>query len=208
MIGKLKGKIEEKFEDHCYVDVGGVCYVVYCASKTLQNLKPHDYIELFIHTMVKDELPILYGFNQYNEKELFTFLVLVQGVGGRMALSLLDSLGCHGIAVAIQQGNSKALQQVNGIGNKIAMRIVNELKSNKKLFNFIGNDSKNLTTGISPNTDDDTKLLEDGVSALTNLGFKKSKVVQVINNTMQENPGNISLENLIKLCITKLSRKK
>jgi len=69
MIGKLKGKIENIFEDHCFIDVGGVCYVVHCANNYLKSLNLGKEVSLFIHTMTKDEMPILYGFEEFIERE-------------------------------------------------------------------------------------------------------------------------------------------
>ena len=199
MIGKLKGKIENIFEDHCLVDVSGVCYIVYCSAHCLQNISLGDDVSLFIHTMIKDEMPLLYGFVKFSEKELFVLLTSVQGVGGRMAINLISEIDHMNLIRAIQQENAKVLQQVSGVGPKIALRVVNELKSNKKFF-------AKYASEVTADANDDNayQIRQDAISALVNLGFKKADVTVAVENLLKDNVAD--LEFIIRSCISKLSR--
>ncbi len=226
MIGKLKGNIENIFEDHCLIDVKGVCYMVYCTTSILHQLVIGSNTSLFIHTMIKDDLQLLYGFAHCYEKTLFMFLTLVQGVGGKMALALIDELGCIGIIEAIQQENRQILQRVSGIGNKIAVRIINELRNNKAFLHYHmsniallresdthANSATSISTiGTFGIQYDNT--INDATSALMNLGFKKSDITQIINDITQSQCVDkscdkkiLTLEELIRISMTKLFKR-
>ena len=192
MIGKLKGKIENIFDDHILLDVTGICYIVFITIKSLREITVYEDIELYIHTMQKDEMPVLYGFREYQEKELFILLTSVQGVGGRMGMSLIGEIDHSMLVTAIQQTNPKILQQVSGIGSKIAIRIINELQSNKKFPYITINDSS-------------YQLKSDAISALVNLGFKKVDVMPVVESYLKNNI-TAELESIIISCINSLKK--
>jgi Holliday junction DNA helicase RuvA len=194
MIGKIKGKVDNIFDDHLLIDVGGICYIVFSSTKLLKSLNEGSKIELFIHSMQKDEITILYGFRDYKEKELFMLLTSIQGVGGKMGLSIISEVDGETLISAIQQENPKILQQVPGIGSKIALRIINELKTNKKFFTSYALSKSNVGS-----------IKEDVISALTNLGFKRSHVVAVVDSYMKDNLS-VDLETAIRSCITKLNK--
>jgi Holliday junction DNA helicase RuvA len=195
MIGKLNGIVENIFDDHLLIDVNGVCYIVFCTAKLLQNLSLAEKISIFIHTMQKDEMPTLYGFREYQEKELFLLLTSVQGVGGRMGIALIGEIDPLMLISAIQQENPKILQQVSGIGAKIAVRIINELKSNKRFF----------TTGYAYLSDSNYHLKQDAISALVNLGFKKSDVIAAVEYYIKYNTA-LDLELIIRNSIAQLNK--
>jgi Holliday junction DNA helicase RuvA len=194
MIGKLKGKVENIFDDHLLLDICGVCYIVFSTVKLLKEISIGEDISLFIHTMQKDEMPVLYGFQDYQEKELFVLLTSVQGVGGRMGIALIGEIEHSMLVVAIQQENPKILQQVSGIGAKIAIRIINELKSNKKFF-----------SGYVNISDDSYQLKQDAVSALVNLGFRKADVLSIVDTYMKNNKIT-DIELIIRDCISRLNK--
>ncbi len=194
MIGKLKGKVNDIADDHLLIDVSGVCYIVFCTAKLLRTVEPTDEIELFIHSMKKDEMTILYGFSDYKEKELFVLLTSIQGVGGKVGLSIIGEIDGGMLVAAIQQQNPKVLEQVPGIGSKIALRIINELKTNKKFFTHYALAKDNIGY-----------VKEDAISALVNLGFKRSNVVSIVESYMKDNLSQ-DLEVIIKSCIGKLNK--
>lgn len=195
MIGKLKGTVEYIFDDNLFICVQNVCYIVYCSTKLLQNIQIENEITLFLHTMVRDDIQVLFGFAEYSEKELFVLLTSVQGVGGRMAMNLLSEIDYTDIVQAIQQENPKILQQVSGIGAKIALRIINELKSNKKFFTNYANSHK---------SDLNTQIKQDAISALLNLGFRRAEVISIVENHMKNFKYEKDLESILKFCISKL----
>ena len=192
MIGKLKGKVENIFDDHFLLDVSGVCYIVFSTAKLLREISIGNDISVFISTMQKDEMPVLYGFREYQEKELFMLLTSVQGVGGRMGIAIIGEIDHSMLFSAIQQENPKILQQVSGIGAKIAIRIINELKSNKKFFSgYVADGHYNLK--------------QDAMSALINLGFKKGDVMSAVESYLKNNT-TADLESTIRNCISMLNK--
>ncbi|HMM65196.1 MAG TPA: Holliday junction branch migration protein RuvA, partial [Mesorhizobium sp.] len=131
MIGKLKGTLEEIDEDHCLVDVHGVCYVAYCPARTLAALPaPGEAVVLFIETYVREDMIRLYGFQSALEREWFRLLINnVQGVGAKVALAVLSTLSPAELANAIALRDIATVSRAPGVGKKVAERIVTELKS-------------------------------------------------------------------------------
>ncbi|HEV7228881.1 Holliday junction branch migration protein RuvA [Brevundimonas sp.] len=130
MIGRLRGILAEVEADHCVVDCGGVGYVVACGSRTLQRLPaPGDEATLHVETSWSAENgPRLYGFLDRAERRAFTTLTGIQGVGPKAALSVLDVLPPGDLAAAVAREDKAAVARANGVGPKLALRIVTELK--------------------------------------------------------------------------------
>jgi holliday junction DNA helicase RuvA len=128
MIGKLTGSIDSIGADHVIVDVGGVGYHVSCSSATLSRLSVGMTVSLAIETKVSDEAIRLYGFLAVEEREWFRLLQTVQGVGARVALSVLATLKTGELHRAILLGDKAAVGRAQGVGPKLATRIVTELK--------------------------------------------------------------------------------
>jgi len=195
MIGKLKGVIEDIYDDHLLIDVNGIYYIVFCTTKLLHSSSPCDKISIFIHSMEKDNILTLYGFLDYQQKEIFILLTSVQGVGARMGIAIIGEMDHLALLTAIKEENPKILQQVSGIGTKIATRIINELKSNKKLFiNYIST------------SENQHNVKHDAMSALVNLGFKRADVIITIEYYLKHNT-DTELESIIRNCITQLNKR-
>jgi holliday junction DNA helicase RuvA len=128
MIGKLRGRVDAIGESHLIVDVGGVGYEVQASARTLRNLKPGDEATLTIDTHVREDAIKLFGFTSEVERTWFRVLQTIQGVGAKVALSVLGTLAPNELAHAIALGNWQAVEQTNGVGKKLAQRIVTELK--------------------------------------------------------------------------------
>ncbi len=130
MIGRLRGILAEVEADHCVVDCGGVGYVVACGSRTLQRLPaPGDEATLHVeHVWNAESGPRLYGFLDRSERRAFTTLTGIQGVGPKAALSVLDVLPPGDLAAAVAREDKAAVARANGVGPKLALRIVTELK--------------------------------------------------------------------------------
>lgn len=198
MIGKLKGRVEYIFEDHCFLDISGVYYKVHCTASCIFKISLGDDVAFFIHTMLKDEIPVLYGFVEFAERELFILLTSVQGVGAKMAMKIISDVDHVYLIKAIQHENPVVLQQVSGVGHKIAVRIINELRANKKFFaRYIGG------VNITGNSDTN-QLKQDAISALVNLGFRKVEVTSAVDELIKDDVSD--LESIIRDCISKLSR--
>jgi Holliday junction DNA helicase RuvA len=198
MIGKLKGRVEYIFEDHCFLEISGVYYTVYCTASCIFKTSLGDDISFFIHTMLKDQIPVLYGFVEFAERELFVLLTSIQGVGPKMAMKLISEVDHVYLIRAIQQENPVPLHQVSGVGPKIAVRIISELRSNKKFF-------AKYVSGVTTAKKDDTyQLKQDAISALINMGFRRVDVTNAVDQLIKDDVSD--LESIIRDCISKLSR--
>ncbi len=193
MIGKLKGKIDACFNDYVIIDVSGVGYLVYCSSKTLNNLVVNEFCQLFIETHVREDHINLYGFLSLEEKAFFNLLQSVNGIGTRMALAILSNLSPEQIQSAIAKRNKEAFKAVSGVGLKLAERIIIELKD-KALTNF----TNNLT--MDNNDTDLAKISSDATLVLTSLGIGKTEAQNLVQGIIAEN-SNLSINELIKLAL-------
>ena len=206
MIGKLSGITEFITEDTCIINVSGVGYVVFISQKTSNLLKsqnhnsPQQLTNLLISTIVKDATIELYGFLSFDEKSWFLELNKVQGVGAKMAQKILSALEINEIAQALITADTKLFTTISGVGNKLATRITNELKDSPYKLNYIiENQNKNFITA-NQNT-------SDAISALENLGYRKTDCLNIINNLIKNQP-KITLEQLITNSLRELSKKK
>jgi Holliday junction DNA helicase RuvA subunit len=130
MIGKLKGTVDSYGEDFIILDVHGVGYVVHCSARTLQALPaPGEAATLAIETYVREDQIRLFGFLSDAEREWFRLLQTVQGVGARVALSVLGTLRPAELASAIAIGDKAAIKRAPGVGTKVAERLVVELRT-------------------------------------------------------------------------------
>lgn len=206
MIGKLKGKIDSIFDDKLILDVNGVGYNVYASSKTLNSLqeKKGQDIVLLIETVVREDHIHLYGFAAEVEKTWFNELCKVSGVGSKVGLKILGTLSINDIVLALNSGDKVLFSKVPGIGPKLALRIVSELKDSPKKISgeFIVSGNKNDKT----TTDNNSKILADALSALENLGYKRTEIYPIVNGQMSQKP-DITLETLITNSLRLISKK-
>ena len=130
MIGRLRGTLVETGEHDCLIDCAGVGYVAACGARTLQRLPaPGDETILHVETQWSQENgPRLYGFLTRDERRAFTTLLAIQGVGPKAALAVLDVLPPGDLAAAVAREDKAAVARANGVGPKLALRIVTELK--------------------------------------------------------------------------------
>lgn len=214
MISKLKGLIDCISDTAVILDVQGVGYQVFCSQKTLQALRhKEDKAEtLYIETVVREDLINLYGFQSAFEQDIFRLLLKVQGVGMRVALGILSCLTPVEVLQAIQAQNKTAFAKADGVGPKLAQRIVNELKD--KTVQWAGlMSSLDNTSEISRNTgrtstlssSEDSCTKADALSALMNLGYRASDVEDILNKTLADSP-NTSLEDLIRVGLNQVSK--
>jgi len=201
MIGRLKGIIDIIESDYCILDVNGVGYIVYVSGKTIQNLpQKGESASLFIETHVREDHIHLYGFMDKEEQEWFNVLTTVKGVGTRMSLAILTILSPIELVNAFATQDKEAFLRVSGVGPKLAIRLITELKDkvvNKSI------DIDNVVNIESANNNLN-KNINDAVSALTNLGYNKSQSSDVISKIQKENP-EISIEDMIRMGLRELS---
>ncbi|MGH2740095.1 MAG: Holliday junction branch migration protein RuvA [Actinomycetota bacterium] len=129
MIGFVEGTLAERFADRVVVASGGIGYEVMCSATTLEVLpSPGKKARLLTHLQVRDDALVLYGFATPTERELFTLLLGVSGVGPKVALAVLSGLAPDALRRAILSGDADAITVVPGVGKKVAARVVLDLK--------------------------------------------------------------------------------
>ncbi|AGA64337.1 Holliday junction DNA helicase RuvA [Liberibacter crescens BT-1] len=203
MIGKLKGNIEEICEDYLLLDVQGVCYTVYCSARTLKAIgKAGDSCVLFIETHVRQDQIRLFGFFSTLDRDLFILLQSVQGIGVRIALAILSTLTSVELINAIVLQDKTIIVRSPGIGEKVAGRIVSELK--EKVSHLIRKTDTCLT--FKQNVDQDNALLSDVISALANLGYTRDQATIAVSSVFRSLDGVVDDSQLIRLALKELSR--
>lgn len=207
MIGKLKGKVDSISEDKLILDVNGVGYNVYASSKVLASLKAGIEISLIIETVVREDYIHLYGFAREIEKIWFNELGKVKGVGNKVGLKILGSLSIDEIIMAINSADKAAFSRVPGIGPKLALRIVSELKGSiNKVGSLTVNDFDSEIKSERKAGSTNASLLNDALSALETLGYRRSDVYNIVSKKLNNN-SEITLETLITESLREISKK-
>jgi len=205
MIGKLKGVIDSYGEDFVIVDVGGVGYEVHCSARTLQALPAQgDAVTLAIETYVREDLIRLFGFHSDVEREWFRLLQTVQGVGARVALSVLGTLKPADLATAVATRDKAMIARSPGVGPKVAERIVNELKDRAPAYSNVDSAVIRLAGAL-----DDRRApqpVADAVSALVNLGYAQPQAAAAIAAASRAAGEGTDAASLIRLGLKELSR--
>jgi Holliday junction DNA helicase RuvA len=196
MIASLRGKPLFQGINRVTIDVRGVGYDVAVPLSTLSALPEDGEVFLHIHTVLKENALELYGFIDHDEKALFEMLLGVTGVGPRLALVILSGISPGGFAQATLTGDFHKFTRIPGIGQKLAERIVLELKD-KIHKTGVGS----MSAAVPPSA---AVLEEDLVSSLLNLGYKDSIARETARNALQESTPGASLQEALKLSLKKL----
>jgi len=179
MIGKLKGVIDSYGEDYVILDVGGVGYQVHCSARTLQALPAAgDAATLSIETHVREDQIKLFGFMSDTEREWFRLLQTVQGVGAKVALSVLGTLRPTELGTAIAMRDKATVARTPGVGAKVAERIVTELKDKAPALADIDPHVVHLAGSLDEKRA--PRPVADAVSALVNLGYGQPQAAAAI----------------------------
>lgn len=213
MIAKLKGFVDSVSEDCCILDVNGVGYLVYASSRTLSKLNPGQ--EATLHTImtVREDDISLFGFIDLWEKEWFGTLTKVQGVGSKVCLSILSALAPSQLSAAISAQDKTSFCRANGVGPKLAARIVTELKDKVVSIPVLSNstdvldDKENAEkVNVAPQQNVDWQKSEDVISALVNLGYQRIEAYHAATKVISENE-NADISTLIRLALKEFARK-
>jgi holliday junction DNA helicase RuvA len=179
MIGKLKGIVDSYGADYVILDVGGVGYQVHCPARTLQALPaPGEAVTLSIETHVREDQIKLFGFLTDMDREWFRLLQTVQGVGAKVALSVLSTLKTTDLATAVAMRDKAAVARAPGVGPKVAERIVTELKDKAPEFAALDPAVIKLSGALEERRA--PKPVMDAVSALVNLGYGQPQAAAAI----------------------------
>jgi Holliday junction DNA helicase RuvA len=191
MISSLKGSIARIFGNHIEIDVGGVGYLVYVGNNFLKKHHEDENLKINIYMAVSENDINLYGFDSFEELDLFKMLITVSGVGPKTAAGILAEKGTLEIIKAIGDANVDFFKKIKGIGLKTAQRIIVDLKSK------IG--------GLGElNLKDDLPLLEDDlVLSLQQLGFERKEIESVTAKLPKEFE---KLEEKLEWCLLNLGR--
>ncbi|WP_375452245.1 Holliday junction branch migration protein RuvA [uncultured Devosia sp.] len=204
MIGKLKGVVDSFAEDSALIDVGGVCYEVFCSSRTLQALpRVGEASVVFIETVVREDMIRLYGFSSQAEKAWFTLLMTVQGVGARVALAILSALSPSELSSAIALQDKAMMGRANGVGPKLAVRLVTELKGKVPTTGAIDAGVLGLQSALGEGLA--SSNITDAVSALTNLGYSSAQASAALARIVAREGDGTPTEKLIRLGLRELS---
>ncbi|RCL03559.1 MAG: holliday junction DNA helicase RuvA [Candidatus Tokpelaia sp. JSC161] len=194
MIGKLKGFIEEIGEDHVILSVQDIGYVVYLTPRAFSLLPAlGQVISLFIETKVREDTIRLFGFFSGIEREWFRLLQSVQGVGAKVALSVLGTVSPDELSSAIFLQDLAVFTRIPGIGKKVSERILIELKT--KALAKISNHALDIRG---------EPMLRDALSALCNLGYSRDKASQAIAMVVKEIGVNFTSAMLIRFALKEL----
>src|SRR5262245_25993743 len=205
MIGKLKGIIDSYGEDFIIVDVNGVGYVVHCSARTLQALPPAgDPVVLSIETHVREDLIRLFGFTADTEREWFRLLQTVQGVGTKVALSILSTLKPSELASAIALRDKAMVARSPGVGPKVAERIVTELKDKAPKYADVDPAVARLAGAVDERRA--PQPVADAVSALVKLGFGQPQAAAAIAAAAREAGEGAEAAKLIRLGLKELAK--
>ena len=167
MISHLSGTLFEKSTQSIIIEVGGVGYEVFVPLSTFYALpEKQGSVSLHIHTHVREDALVLFGFSTRLEKSLFLMLVSVSGIGPKLSANILSGMGAEELLRAIASGDAHGLQAIPGIGKKTAERIALELKDRAAAFS----DEADMPPMQTPGTEAERRM-EDALSALLNLGY-------------------------------------
>ena len=198
MIARLTGLLAETTAEGAVLDVAGVGYAVLASSRTLDAIGPiGGAVMLLTELQVREDSMTLFGFGSPGEREAFRQLTSVQGVGGRVALAILSVLDPAELATAIAHGDKAMVARANGVGPKLALRIVNELAGK------MGSPALAATAGSAPPRGG---AAQDALSALANLGFKPAEASAAVAAAAADLGDGATLDALVRLALRKAAR--
>lgn len=199
MIAKLTGRIEGVEDGRCIVDVNGVGYLVQASTRTLAALPAGGVASLLIETHVREDAIVLYGFSESAERDWFRLLTTVQGVGAKVALSILSALSPRELIAVIQAGDRGGLTRAPGVGAKLAVRLLTELREKAGAMP--------AGIGFSPVLPAPVGGVEaDALSALVNLGYRRPEAQAAIGRAAERLGEGASLDALIREGLKELAR--
>jgi holliday junction DNA helicase RuvA len=201
LIAKLKGVVDTVDADSTIVDVGGVGYLVSASARTLRELAAGDEVPILVETIVREDAIALYGFLETAERDWFRILTTVQGVGARVALSILSTLSPDEIARAIAAQDRATLSRPAGVGPKLAARLATELKDKAAAFGVAP-----LGKGVEAPAMPAGSINEDAVSALVNLGYKRVEAFGAVARVTQRLGADARLDAVIRAGLQELAR--
>ncbi len=208
MIAKLSGTVDSTGDGWAIIDVNGVGYLVFCSSRTLSSFVIGEAVRVVIETHVREDHIHLYGFAEIGERDWFLLLTTVQGVGAKVCLAIVSALSADELVQAIASADKAAVSRANGVGPKLATRIVSELKD-KVGGMALGLVAQSGQAAPGQGTAGGAVSVQtsDAVSALVNLGYSPSDALGAVSHAARdahEAGETVSVEILIRQALSNL----
>ena len=200
MISQLYGNIVSVQNSYLILNVNNVGYKIFCPSRTLSTFKQNmENVLILTELVVREDSLTLYGFSDELERVWFNLLQSVQGIGAKASLAILSSMTNEELSKAIFSSDKAMISRAEGVGPKIAGRILNELKDKIPETSGLSILSDDLDSIENENPD----LINDTISALTNLGYNRSESYKAVIKILKDNK-DINISELITLCLKEL----
>ena len=193
MIGKLNGYVDQIIGNRVIIDINGIGYEVSCPERSIKLVKEKQKIIVYVDTIFRDDSINLYGFLSTEERQIFRTLQTVQGVGAKLAMTILGYFTIHELENFIGHADEKSICTIPGVGSKVAKRIVTELKDiySKQINSF----NEVLSTKRN-----------NIISALTNLGYSRAEAINLIDQIKEYINEETEIEELIKLALKRSNK--
>ncbi|HYE52174.1 MAG TPA: Holliday junction branch migration protein RuvA [Azospirillaceae bacterium] len=205
MIAKLRGLLDSTGLDWAVVDCAGVGYLVAASARTLRKLgNPGDPVSVLTDMWVSEDKIQLFGFADQTERDWFRMLTTVQGVGAKVALNLLSALSPDQLTAALASGDKTSLCQADGVGPKLANRLISELKDKVGVFAMAAPAA--APAKGEPAVPAPSSAAADAVSALVNLGYKRLEAFTAVNVAVQRLGAEAGVSDLIRAGLKELSQ--
>jgi len=199
MIGFLRGRVAYTFPDYCFLDVHDVGYRVFISHQTRNQISVGTEVMLYIHTHVREDAILLYGFFSQGEYDLFQHLIGISGIGPKVAQGILSAITANDFYHLIHRKDVKAITKLPGIGKKTAERIILELKDKLSATSFDVSDAADDTASLGDAMGD---MVSEAIEALLSLGFQQSEVQSVLKKKSDWE----STEEIIRYALAELQR--
>ncbi len=201
MFAYIKGTVEAKTNDSIIIEAGGIGYRIYTALSTINNLgQLGRQVKIHTHYYVREDIAALYGFYTVEELGMFDMLLTVSGVGPKAAISMISALSPSRFALAVVSQDAKSLTKAQGIGSKMAQRIILELKDKISKEQLTGGNQQDSVSSIDIGKD---SALSEAVSALMVLGYNSFEASNAASKTYQEG---MAVEETIMKALKLLAR--
>ena len=200
MIARIQGRLHFKSPEHLIIDLNGLGYQIQVPLSTFYELPDAgSTVALHIHTHVREDALQLYGFQSREEKQLFVQLIGISGIGPRLAVNILSGITPADFAETIYQGDLARLVSIPGVGRKTAERMMVEMRDKLPALALGQEVAEPMEVAASD------AIVEDALSALANLGYKKGVAQRAIKEAQGRIRGEVNLENLLKESLRSLA---
>lgn len=197
MYSYIKGTLEEAAQDGITVECCGIGYKIYASASCIDGVPIGSAVKIYLHQTVREDDISLYGFADTQERAMFQRLLSVSGVGAKSALSMISGIGAHSIALAIVTGDVKTLTRAAGVGNKLAQRMILELRGSIDNDELISAPAAKKEGGAASED-----MAQEAITAVMALGFTRAEAVNAIDAAGAAG----SVEELIRRALSGMGR--